>query len=112
MGRFTIVLSRNPDGGRYSVTVPAMPGAITEADSREQAVTAVAEIMALWMEVSAEHGDHPLEETPELIAAQVASVIQDRDAEGWERTFETMSVQPAVPVASGEPAIGVQRAGS
>jgi len=99
MDRFTIVLSRNPNEGRYSVTVPAMPGAISEADSREQAITAVAEVMSLWLEVSAEHGEQPLEETPELIAAQVASVIQDRDAEGWERTIETMSVRPAVPVA-------------
>ena len=99
MDKFTIVLSRNPNGGRYSVTVPAMPGAISEADSREQALTGIAELMALWIEVSAEHGEQPLEETPELIAAQVASVIQDRDAEGWERTIETISVRPAVPVA-------------
>jgi len=96
---FTIVLSKNPDIGRYSVTVPAMPGAITEGDSRDQALRAVAELMTLWIEVSAEHGEHPLDETPELIAAQIASVIQDRDAEGWERTIETMSVRPAVPVA-------------
>ena len=94
--RYTVVLSPDPNVGGYSVTVPAMPGAITEGNTRERALAAAAEVMALWMEAAREDGDGPLEETPALIAAQVASVIEDRDEEGWDRSIETAIVAPAV----------------
>lgn len=99
MFEFTVVLSPDRNAGGYSVTVPAMPGAVTEGDTREAALAAVAEVIASWLEVAQQHGDGPLAETPELIAAQIASVIEDRDAEGWDRTIETTVVRPAVTIA-------------
>ena len=99
MDDYTAVLSPDPNAGGFSVTIPAMPGAITEADSRDQALVAAAEVMALWLEVARERGDGPLEETPELIARQVASVLEDRDAEGWDRTIELVLVPKKNPGA-------------
>lgn len=99
MDGFTVVLSPDPVAGGYSATVPAMPGAITEGNSRDHALSSVAEVMALWLDVATENGNRPLDETPELIAAQVASVLEDRDIEGWDRTIETTVVRPAIAVA-------------
>jgi predicted RNase H-like HicB family nuclease len=98
MFEFTVVLSPDRNAGGYSVTIPAMLGAVTEGDTREAALGAAAEVMAAWMEVAQRHGDAPLAETLELIAAQIASVIEDRDLEGWDRT-ETTVIHPAVAVA-------------
>ncbi len=96
MRGYTVVLSADPNAGGYSVSVPAMPGALTQGQSREQALAAAAEVMALWVDVAQEDGYGPLEETPALIAAQIASVLEDRDEEGWDRSIETAIVAPAV----------------
>ncbi|MBA4181932.1 MAG: HicB family protein [Anaerolinea sp.] len=96
MDAYTIILSPEPDGPGYAVIVPAMPGALTQGDSREEALANAAEVMALWLEVSAEHGEAPLVESRQLIAAEVESVLEDRDEEGWDRTIELAVVSPAV----------------
>lgn len=95
-----MVLSRDPDDGGYTVVCPAMPGAITEADTRADALASAADVMALWLEIAAERGFQPLEETAALVGAKVTEVIADRDAEGWDRTVETASVTPAIRVAA------------
>ena len=99
MDSYTVILSPEPDSGVYSVTVPAMPGAITEGETREAALSAVAEVMATWLEIALGEGYEPLPETPEVIGRQVASVIEDRQAEGWDTAIETMLVRPAALVA-------------
>ena len=99
MDAFTVVLSPEPDSGIYSVTVPAMPGAITEGVTREAALTAIAEVMATWLEIAHSEGYEPLTETPEVIGRQVASVIEDRQAEGLDTAIETTLVRPAALVA-------------
>lgn len=38
MRRYTVVLSPDPDEGGYTVTVPALPGCVTEGDNLEQAL--------------------------------------------------------------------------
>ncbi|MGI8423935.1 MAG: type II toxin-antitoxin system HicB family antitoxin [Chloroflexota bacterium] len=96
MDGFTVVLSPDPNVGGYSVSVPAMPGAITEGDTREEALAAAAEVMAAWLELAREHGDGPLAETPALVAAEVAFVLGYREEEGWDRSIETTVVRPAV----------------
>ena len=95
MNGCTVILSPGPDFGTYSVTVPAMPGAITEGETRESALAAIAEVIATWLEVAQSEGYGPLAETPEVIGRQVASVIEDRQAEGWDTAIETMLVRPA-----------------
>ncbi|MGE5596394.1 MAG: type II toxin-antitoxin system HicB family antitoxin [Hyphomicrobiales bacterium] len=92
MRKYTVVLSPDPERGGYSVSVPAMPGAVTEGDNREEALRNAIEAMTGWLAVSLEHGEDALEETPELIASEVASVLQDRDELGWDRLVETAIV--------------------
>lgn len=36
--RFKVILEWNEDGGGYTVTVPALPGCITEGDTVEEAI--------------------------------------------------------------------------
>ena len=91
---YTVILSPDPVEGGYTVICPAMPGAITEGDSREGALAAMAEVMSIWLEVAAEHGEEPLEETPKLVAEKVAEVLDDRAEEGWDFQIETTTVEP------------------
>lgn len=98
MHSYTVILSPEPDGPGFAVIVPSMPGAVTQGDNRDDALANAAEVMALWLEVSAEHGEGPLPESRQLIAAQVESVLEDRDEEGWDRTIELAMVTPAVAV--------------
>ena len=98
MHSYTVILSPEPDGPGFAVIVPAMPGAVTQGDNRDDALANAAEVIALWLEVSAEHGEEPLPESRQLIAAQVESVLEDRDEEGWDRTIELAMVTPAVAV--------------
>lgn len=100
MDAYTVILSPEPEAGGYSVTVPAMPGAITEGATREAALAAIAEVMATWLEIARGEGYDPLPETPEVIGQQVASVIEDRQAEGWDTAIETTLVRPAALVGT------------
>ena len=95
--RFTVVLSPDPNAGGYSISCPAMPGAISEGDTRDEALANIAEAMSGWLEVAIERGFGPLEETPELIAAKVAVILGHRLEEGWPLDVETVQVD--LPVA-------------
>ncbi|MGI8744881.1 MAG: type II toxin-antitoxin system HicB family antitoxin [Bryobacteraceae bacterium] len=46
--RYTVILQRETDGG-YVVTVPALPGCITQADSREEALLNAQEAVELYI---------------------------------------------------------------
>jgi predicted RNase H-like HicB family nuclease len=100
MQRYTVILSPDPDVGGYTALCPAMPGAVAEGDSRESALATLASIMTTWLELAAEDGYGPEIETPELVAAKIASVIDDRSEAGWDLTIETVTLTPAVPVAA------------
>ncbi|MBA4181930.1 MAG: hypothetical protein C0506_15170, partial [Anaerolinea sp.] len=62
-------------------------------------LAAIAEVMATWLDIARSQGYEPLAETPDVIGRQVASVIEDRLAEGWDTTIETTLVRPAALVA-------------
>ena len=97
VGIYTIILSPDPDLGGYCASCPAMPGAITQGDTRAETLNAMRGVMAVWVEVAQEDGYAPLAETPQVIGAKVADVIEDRDESGWDRTIETCMVDLAVP---------------
>ena len=50
MRRFTIVLTPDPDEGGFTVTVPSLPGCITEGDTYEEALANAQEAIALHVE--------------------------------------------------------------
>ncbi len=73
--RYTVIVVPGEDAW-ISVSVPAMPGCVTQGRSREEALANALEVMSLWSEVEAEQGRGPLEETPAVIAAGVAEALE------------------------------------
>ena len=92
MKTYTVVLAPNEGSDVWTVTCPAMPGCTTEGVGREGALTNLQDAMAGWLEVSAEHGGGPLQETPELVADEVAFVLGWKAEEGWPLLVETARV--------------------
>lgn len=48
--RFKVILEWNEDGGGYTVTVPSLPGCITEGDRREEALESAKEAIHCMLE--------------------------------------------------------------
>ena len=59
-----VVLEPSDEGG-YTVFVPAMPGCISEGDSREEALANIKEAIELHLELT-EH-DYTIEKNSELV---------------------------------------------
>jgi len=100
MRRYTVVLSPDPTLGGFSVSCPAAPGAFSQGETREIALANIAEALQLWIEVELERGRSTLDETPSLISQEIATILQDRDELGWDRSIETAVVDlpAAIPV--------------
>ena len=54
--RYTVVLEEEPDGG-YVVTVPALPGCVSQGDTRAEALTNIHEAIELYLEDCRAAGD-------------------------------------------------------
>jgi antitoxin HicB len=74
---YTILLTPEPDGSAYNVTVPALPGCLTWGTTVEEAVERAGEAISLWLESLAAHGEPiPVETTPPsltVVAVEVAA---------------------------------------
>lgn len=47
--KYTVILQRESDGG-YVVSVPALPGCVSQGDSREEALKNIEEAIELYLE--------------------------------------------------------------
>lgn len=47
--RFTAILEQEPDGG-FVVSVPALPGCISQGDTREEALANIRQAIQLYLE--------------------------------------------------------------
>lgn len=69
--RYTVVFEREPDGG-YVVTVPALPGCVSQGDTRQAALDNIREAILAYVEALRKVGDPvPLDvgcETVEIVA--------------------------------------------
>ena len=54
--RYTVVLEREEDGG-YVVSVPALPGCVSQGDSRAEALKNIQEAIELYVEDCRAAGD-------------------------------------------------------
>ena len=54
--RYTVILEREDDGG-YVVTAPALPGCVSQGDTREEALQNIREAMDLYIEDCIANGD-------------------------------------------------------
>ena len=54
--RFTVVLEREEDGG-FVASVPALPGCVSQGDSRDQAMQNVREAIEVYIEDCRDSGE-------------------------------------------------------
>jgi predicted RNase H-like HicB family nuclease len=54
--RYTVVLEQETDGG-YVVSVPALPGCVSQGDSRAEALANIREAIELYVQDCREAGD-------------------------------------------------------
>ncbi|HEY7061794.1 MAG TPA: type II toxin-antitoxin system HicB family antitoxin [Chloroflexota bacterium] len=73
MRRYTIVLHPDPDEGGFTVTVPSLPGCITEGDTLDEAVANAQEAIRLFLRVLEKHGE-PIPEEPEPLQTVTVEV--------------------------------------
>jgi len=65
--RYTVILEREKDGG-YVASVPALPGCISQGDTREEAVRNIREAADLYIEDCIASGDPvPTEDGREFV---------------------------------------------
>jgi len=63
---YVVVLLREEDGG-YVVTVPALPGCVTQGDNLPDALDRVREAILGHIETLQAHGEPVPEETPQVV---------------------------------------------
>ncbi|MDP2936666.1 MAG: type II toxin-antitoxin system HicB family antitoxin [Dehalococcoidia bacterium] len=69
--RFRVILDPNELGG-YTVTVPALPGCISEGDTKEEALANIQEAIELYIESLQADGEPvPTEEGMEEVLVEV-----------------------------------------
>jgi len=95
--KYTVILQ--PEAVGYSVTCPAVPGAVSQGDTLGEALAMITEAIELLLECMADEGERPLEETPEVIAGEVAAVLAGRREDGLPMTIETCEVEVRLPAA-------------
>lgn len=54
--RYTVILEREPDGG-YVASVPALPGCVSQGDTRAEALANIKEAAELYVEDCRAAGD-------------------------------------------------------
>jgi len=67
---YTVILEKEPDGG-FVALVPALPGCVSQGDTREEALANIREAIALYVEDCTAAGDPiPNEVGKEFIEVQ------------------------------------------
>ena len=70
--RFTVVLEQEPDEG-FVASVPALPGCVSQGDTREEALRNIREAIELYLEDCRESGDpSPSESGREFVEIEAA----------------------------------------
>jgi predicted RNase H-like HicB family nuclease len=70
--RYTVVLEQESDGG-YVVSVPALPGCVSQGDTRVEALTNIREAIELYVEDCRDAGDPiPTEVGREFVEIEAA----------------------------------------
>jgi predicted RNase H-like HicB family nuclease len=69
---YTVVLEQEPDGG-YVASVPALPGCVSQGDSRDEAMVNISEAIELYVEDCRDAGDPvPTEAGKEFVEVELA----------------------------------------
>ena len=75
MRQYTIILDPDPEEGGYTVTVPALPGCITQGETIEQCIERAREAITGYIESLKSDGEPIPEEIerPQMITIDVAA---------------------------------------
>ena len=76
-----------------------MPGAVSQGESRDEALANIAEAMCLWLEVAVEDHRAPFQRRPNS-RPRVTDSLEFLAAEGWPLLVETAVVQLPAAVAA------------
>ena len=71
--RYTIIMHPDVEGGGYTVTVPTLPGCVTQGDSLEEAIAMAKDAISLYIESLVADGE-PVPEEREHLQALVIEV--------------------------------------
>jgi predicted RNase H-like HicB family nuclease len=69
--RFSIVMEKDEGDGGYTVTVPGLPGCITEGDTFEEAVANAQEAIQGYFEALEKEGFPLPQDAPRLVFSEV-----------------------------------------
>ena len=70
---YTVILEQESDGG-FVVTVPALPGCVSQGDTKDEAIANVREAIELYLEDCRETGDPiPTEAGREYVEVRVGA---------------------------------------
>jgi antitoxin HicB len=68
--RYTVVLLPDAEDGGYVVTVPALPGCVTQAEAVDEALVHAKEVIELYLEEARSRAEYiPVEPSPPTIAS-------------------------------------------
>ena len=81
MARFTYTVILVPEGDRYVVHVPALPGCVTQGSSVEEALAMAEDAIGLWL-----HGDPPQPEANGVKALTATVTVEVDVVDGVVRT--------------------------
>ncbi|MDI6908167.1 MAG: type II toxin-antitoxin system HicB family antitoxin [Thermoanaerobacterales bacterium] len=71
--RFSVILTPDPEDGGYVVTVPALPGCVSEGDTVEEALANIRDAIALFVASAADHNEPlPADVQPLVTTVEVA----------------------------------------
>lgn len=72
---YTVILHPEPEAGGYSVTVPALPGCVTQGETIEEAIAMARDAISLYIQSLADDGEPIPEEHehPQAIVVDVAA---------------------------------------
>jgi antitoxin HicB len=72
--KYTVVLQREADGG-YVATVPALPGCVSQGDTRSESLENIKEAIELYLEdVQAAGEPLPVEESVEYVEVTSSAI--------------------------------------
>lgn len=73
--KYTILLEPDPEEGGYTVTVPSLPGCVTQGDTLEEAIAMAKDAIRLFVETVVKNGESVPEEYehPQVITVSVAA---------------------------------------
>ncbi len=73
--KYTIILDPDPEEGGYTVTVPSLPGCVTQGETVEEAIAMARDAIRLFIETLIENGEPVPEERehPQAITISVAA---------------------------------------